>query len=563
MYNIIEVRKKTVFYKWQAKVKEKMKKYLKRGDSMYPLKQFSLIMVIFFISIAFLVFKAGCKHSNKNPGDPGTPAYPDVQLPDYWPTSGWQSTYPERQGMDSGRLADLLEHIRAQNHHIRSVLVIRKGYLVTEAYFHPFQKGLWHIIHSCTKSITSALIGIAIDQGFIENERKKVLDFFPEYSVANLNPWKESMELRHLLMMASGFNARDSYLYNWEGLNNMTASSDWTQYMLDLPMAAPPGSTFDYSNGASFLIASILQKATQKNGLEFLHENLFSHLGIPVSLVDWPMSPRGIVTGWGQIRLRPIDMAKFGFLYLHKGIWDGQQLISKEWVNKSTQRQISANTLSDGYGFQWWVDNRDYFMALGYAGQYIIVNPGENLVVVFTSALADNDFPIPESLYHQYILDSIRSGQAIADNSQEQARLDNIIQQISNPAAEPVPTLPETAATISGQTFYFDPNELDFKFIGLTFTPGADEFLFNLSYRDRNLLLPAGLDNVYRVTWQYSYWRAYKGRWENDATFLIDYQLADFSEWGSLRLVFDRNRVTVQFREGRTGSQWNLSANLQ
>jgi CubicO group peptidase (beta-lactamase class C family) len=530
---------------------------------MKHLKQFSLIVVISFICIASLVFNPACKRSIKTPDEPGDPGYPDVPLPGYWPTSGWQSTYPESQGMDSGRLADLLEHIRAQNYHIRSVLVIRKGYLVTEAYFHPFQEGFWHIIHSCTKSITSALTGIAIDQGFIENEEQKVLDFFPEYSVANLNQWKESMELQHLLMMASGLNARDSYLYNWEGLNNMQASSDWTKYMLDLPMASSPGSTFDYSNGASFLIASILQQATQKNGLEFGHENLFSHLGIPTSLVDWPMSPRGVVIGWGRMRIRPVDMAKFGFLYLHKGIWESNQLVPRDWVDKSTRRQISAGTLAEGYGFQWWVDNQGYFMALGYAGQYIIVNPAENLVVVFTSALADRDFSIPESLYNQYILDAIRSDDAIADDPQNQARLDNIIQQISNPAPEPVPTLPATAAAISGQTFYFETNPYDYHFIGVTFTPGSDEFLLNFSYRDRNLSLPAGLDNVYRVNFQYSYWRAYKGRWENDTTFLIDYQVADFSEWGSMRLIFEGNRVTLQFRNGRTGNQWELSAALQ
>jgi CubicO group peptidase (beta-lactamase class C family) len=530
---------------------------------MKHLKPFSLIAVIFFIFIACLVFNPGCKHSIKTPDDHVDPGYPDVPLPGYWPTSGWQSTYPERQGMDSGRLADLLEYIRAQNYPIRSVLVIRKGYLVTEAYFHPFQEGFWHIIHSCTKSITSALTGIAIDQGFIENEEKKVLDFFPEYNVANLDQWKESMELQHLLMMASGLNARDSYLYDWEGLHNMEAGSDWTKYVLDLPMASLPGSSFDYCNGASFLIASILQKTTQKNGLEFGHENLFSYLGIPTSLVDWPMSPRGVAIGFGRMRLRPIDMAKFGFLYLHKGIWDGRQLISEEWIDKSTQRQIAANTLSDGYGFQWWIDNQGYFMALGYAGQYIIVNPGENLVVVFTSALPDSNFSIPESLYHQYILDAIRSDQAIADNSQEQARLDNIVRQLANPTPEPVPTLPETAAAISGKIFYFETNPYDWHFIGLTFTPGADEFWLNFSYGDRNLLLPAGLDNVYRVNFQYSYWRAYKGRWENNNTFLIEYQVADYSEWGSLRLSFDENRVTVQFREGQSGAQWEVSANLQ
>ncbi|MCP5045600.1 MAG: serine hydrolase, partial [bacterium] len=417
-----------------------------------------------------------------------------------------------------------------------------------------------------TKSITSALIGIAIDKGFIQHENTGVLEFFPDYNVANLTGAKQSMTLRHLLMMASGLNARDSYLYNWVGLNNMINSSDWIQYMLDLPMVSSPGSTFDYSNGSSYLLAAILQRATQQTAMGFASTNLFSPLGIHNRYLVWPVSPQGVVYGWGGMRMRPTDAAKFGFLYLHKGLWEGNQVISEEWVEKSTRTQINAGTLAEGYGFQWWVDAGGYFMAMGYGGQYIIVNRARNLLVVFTSALKDGDFFLPETLYNQYIFDSIRSDGAIAGNSQQQTRLENVVQRIAHPEPEPVPPLPSTAAVISGKTFYFEPNPYNYEFIGLDFTPGSDEVQLRYFYRDnfpRDFRLPVGLDNVYRTTWEHAYWRSFKGRWEGDSTFVLDYQRAGFTEWGTIRMVFNGNSVNVQFHNQRNGNQWEADAHLR
>lgn len=219
----------------------------------------------------------------------------------HWPTKGWQTSAPEKQGVDSEKLADMLEQIKSQNINIRSVVVIRNGHVLFDACFHPYRQDSWHIIHSCTKSITSALIGIAIDKGYVESVKTPVLEFFPERTVANLDENKKALTLEHLLTMSSGFLARDSYLYNWQGLKKMRASRDWVQYMLDLQMANAPGTRFDYSNGVSFLLSAILQEKTGKNALAFAKEHLFSPLGIHE--VNWPSNPQGITTGWGGMRI--------------------------------------------------------------------------------------------------------------------------------------------------------------------------------------------------------------------------------------------------------------------
>ena len=289
------------------------------------------------------------------------------EAPAYWPTQGWQTSTPEKQGVDSEKLADMLERIKSQNINIRSVVVICNGNVLLDACFHPYKKDSWHIIHSCTKSITSALIGIAIDKGYIESVKTPVLEFFPERTAANLDENKKALTLEHLLSMSSGFQARDSYLYNWQGLAKMRASRDWIQYVLDLPMADAPGIKFDYSNCVSFLLSAILQESTGTNALAFAREHLFGPLGIHE--VDWPSSPQGITLGWGGMRMKPLDMAKIGFLYLNKGVWEGKQVVPSSWVEASTREQIKAGTLSDGYGYQWWVDEDGYYMALGYSGQ--------------------------------------------------------------------------------------------------------------------------------------------------------------------------------------------------
>jgi len=483
------------------------------------------------------------------------------KTPTYWPTQGWQTSSPEKQGVDSEKLAEMLERIKSQNINIRSVVVIRNGYVLLDACVHPYQKDSWHIIHSCTKSITSALIGIAIDKGYLESVKTPVLEFFPGRTAANLDENKKAMTLENLLTMSSGFQARDSYLYNWQGLNKMRASYDWVQYMLDLPMAKAPGDKFDYSNGVSFLLSAILQESTGTNALVFAREHLFGPLGI--HNIYWPSSPLGITLGWGGMRMKPLDMAKIGFLYLNKGVWEGKQVVSSSWVEASTREHIKSGTLSDGYGYQWWVDEDGYFMALGYSGQYIVVLPQQDMVVVFTSALHSFNFFIPEMFLRDYIIPAAHSSIPLPDNPEGEKRLQSVLQAISNPKASPVPTLPEIAQKISGKTFVFDSNPMNSKRLSLDFGNKEDEALLALSYRDRDLRVPVGLDNVYRLTNAAGYLRAYRGFWENDNTFVIDYQIVDFSERGKIRVTFEGDRMTVVSQEEVRGSSNTLTARLK
>lgn len=350
-------------------------------------------------------------------------------LPAYWPTQGWRTSTPEEQGMDSENLVNMMENLLSADpaYNIDSITIIRNGTMVFDTTFFPFQPDSKHIIHSCTKSIISALIGIAIDQGYIEDVQQPVLDLFPERTAANLTAEKKAMTLEDFLMMATGLECRDSYLYNWRGLTEMRQSQDWVQFVLDLPMADEPGTKFEYCNGASFLLSAIIQETTGMNARDFAEENLFGPLGI--SDVEWPSNPQGITIGWGQLYMLPHDMAKIGYLYLNDGMWDGKQVISSDWVETSTRKHISANTLEDGYGYQWWVDDSEIYMALGYAGQYIVVLPEKEMVVVFTSDLGDNDFFVPRFLVDDFIITAAKSNSPLPANPAAVAKLQSQVQE--------------------------------------------------------------------------------------------------------------------------------------
>lgn len=337
-----------------------------------------------------------------------------------WPTHGWQNSTPEEQVMRSDLLADMLEAIRRNAYRIHSVTIVRNGHIVLDAYFHPWRKGWRHAIHSGTKSVTSALIGIAIDKGHIAGVDTPVLEFFPDRAIAHIDARKRAMTLEHLLTMTTGLTCGGSDRYSWIGYMKMYRSVDWTQFVLDLPMEAVPGEKFEYCDGASFLLSAILAKATKTDTFEFAKAHLFAPLGIKG--LSWSRSPRGISDGCCGLLLTPHEMAKFGWLFLSKGKWDGRQVVSSAWVDRSTRRHVDA-TLFDHYGYQWWRDGRGYYMAAGYKGQRIFVIPRKNMVAVFTGSLGRSTIFAPKTLLDKFVIPAAKSDAPLPANAKQQKRL--------------------------------------------------------------------------------------------------------------------------------------------
>jgi CubicO group peptidase (beta-lactamase class C family) len=328
-----------------------------------------------------------------------------TELESYWPTDGWRIATPEAAGIDPVKLDEMIEAVDSRGIGADSLMVIRHGYIVSDAYFAPYNPWENHIIYSCTKSVVSTLIGIAIDEGYIDADLdQRLLDIFPDRTVRNPSAWKSDITLRDLLMMSAGLDARDSYHYDWEGLDGLHEADDAIQYMLDLEMAFEPGSRFEYTNGVSHLLSCIITEATGMSALEFAEEHLFEPLGITGA--EWSADSQGHNWGYSNLRITPHDMAKIGYLFLNGGEWDGEQVVSRDWVEEATSEKIHAGTDMDGYGYQWWTSPNGYYTALGYKGQFIHVVPELDLIMVTTSREPD-DFIRIQNLLEEFVIPSV------------------------------------------------------------------------------------------------------------------------------------------------------------
>ncbi|MFW9855019.1 MAG: serine hydrolase domain-containing protein [Candidatus Thorarchaeota archaeon] len=286
---------------------------------------------------------------------------------------------------------------------IRSLLIVRNGYLIHEHYFSTLvNENTSRNIFSCTKSVISTLIGIAIEEGYIGSVNDPVLSYFPNHSIQYRDTWKESITIEDLLTMTSGFSWDES---NYDDIENdyfqMISSPNAVQYVLDRPMNNIPGSSWNYNTGNSHLLSAILDNVTEIGTGEFAQTRLFYPLGI--GNPDWTLDKQGIPYGGSNLILKPRDMAKFGYLFLHNGTWDGNQIVSKEWITAGTR----GTEVASFYGYQWWIEpTRSGFSARGYKGQYILVLPDNDMVIVFTGD-SDTLLGLYQTLIDQYIIPAI------------------------------------------------------------------------------------------------------------------------------------------------------------
>lgn len=348
---------------------------------------------------------SGCRSplSSKQPPTGGSTAALEVT-----PTEGttpaadwdWPVSSPQEQGIDPAPLAQMLEAIPAKMPYLHSALVIRNGVIVSENYFMGHEPSTRHVQYSVTKSVSSALIGIAIEQGYIQGVEQRVLDFFPGRNFKNMDARKEAMTLEDVLTMRTGLSWQDGDPY-W---GQIYRSPDWLEYMLGLPLAAAPGKKFNYCSGCSHILSAILYETTAMTPQEFAEENLFGPLGIQG--VEWESDSQGIsVGGWG-LELSAREMARFGELYLRKGNWLGRQLVPAAWVEESTRPRVKTGE-DLRYGYQWWYSpDPEGYAAIGLDGQMIFVRPASQLVVVFTAGKGTSAEEL--ELIRRYILPALR-----------------------------------------------------------------------------------------------------------------------------------------------------------
>ena len=475
--------------------------------------------------------------------------------PPYWPTSGWRTATPESQGIDSGVIADAINSARQQGLNIHSLLVVRNNYIVAEAYFFPYDGKAPHDLASVTKSITSTLIGLAIEAKKIKSVEQKALSFFSKNKIAKKDARKEKITIEHLLTMSSGLNciSKGGEPTLWEMLNQPNN----VQHMLDLPMVAEPGSNFVYCSGGMHLLSAIITQATGSKAEDFAKRLLFEPIGIKQAI--WPVDPQFINHGFGNLHLLPRDMARLGVLMMNQGTWDNHHVINSEWVANATRSHIKTGNPRD-YGFGWWINapgNPIPYEASGRGGQQISVLPAKNTVIVFNGG----GFNTGEVM--KLVLPAIKSDAPLPANPVAEAKLKDAIANVAKASAPTaVPALPAIAKTISGKTFMLQPNWTGMQALTLNFPAVGDptaRFSFiengNMNRPDKvREVRPIGLDGVLRLSpnGRYGLSVGLRGNWEDDHTFVLEYdEIANLNSY-RLRLSFADKTVSIQAKE-RTG----------
>ncbi len=445
---------------------------------------------------------------------------------DYWPTSGWRTSTPEEQGFDSVKLAEGLQDLKKKGVNINSLLIVRNGRIVLDAYFDPYNGSFPHKLASITKSVTSTLVGIAIDQGKLQLDQPMV-SFFPDRTIANLTDRKKAMTVRDLVSMRNGMKS-GCIAGDEPTLDAMRSTPDWMQAALDRPMAKDPGQSWCYDSPGMHILSAILQKATGMTEYEFARQNLFEPLGIRE--VFWSSDPQGYTHGWGDLFLKPQDAAKLGYLWLHQGRWEDRQIVSADWVAEAVKPHSIAGDDNYGYGIWVAVDEPpdDNFFAVGRGGQYIRVYPSYNAIVVVTAqGLADYDElnPLLGSSF-------LSPEEPLPPNPSGVAQLEAVVTALAQaPEAYPVGSLPETAKSISGKTLKFGPNPVDVDTLRFEFSDAPEATLHIFKPNENEEIWTIGLDGNYRLS---PTGEAIRGYWADPQTFVI--------------AVFEDGLTTYRFR---------------
>ncbi len=266
---------------------------------------------------------------------------------------------------------------------LSSLLVSWRDSLIVEHYARGMTARTGVNVKSVSKSLLSALVGIALEKGYLDSLEQRVADLLPEYFTPDTDPRKREITLRHLLTMSSGLEGT-----SFDDYDAWIASRDWVRYVLDRPVLSSPGRRMVYSTGNTHLLSVILTRETGMSTLAFSRRHLFEPMGI--SLPAWDRDPQGYYLGGNNMHLTPRDLVAIGRLYLDGGSYDGRQLVSAHWIEESLTPAVGGGR--SGYGYLWWyrrVGGRAVHYAVGYGGQYIVLVPDLDLIVVMTTALTN------------------------------------------------------------------------------------------------------------------------------------------------------------------------------
>jgi hypothetical protein len=370
---------------------------------------------------------------------------------------------PEAEEVSSRAIITFLDSAATSMHEFHSFMFLRHGKVVAEGWWSPFRSGLKHTLYSTSKSFTSTTIGLALKEKKLSID-DKVISFFPEYLPDTVSPFLAELKIKDLLTMSTGQRREPP-----------STGVGWVKAFLETPVVIEPGTKYRYSSMASFMLSAIVQKVTGEKVIDYLTPRLFNPLCIEGA--DWETNPEGINTGGWGLRLKTEDLAKFGQLYLQKGRWNGRQILPEKWVEEATSLKIyqnpdlsqaerdSSNDSMQGYCYQFWRARHNSYMANGAFGQFILIMPDKDAIVVLTAESSEMWGEL--DLVWKYLYPGI-SDEALPDDEKSVTELKQRLSSLALPVPAKINN-EEMSSKISGKTINLEENQRQIQSISLQF----------------------------------------------------------------------------------------------
>lgn len=395
-----------------------------------------------------------------------------------------ERTTPESYGIASAAVLQFFEAVEHQIHELHSVMILRHGCVVAEGWWSPYQADDLHSLFSVSKSFTSTAVGLAISEGHFSID-DPVISFFPDEMSAETSDFLKALRIRHLLTMTTG-HTDDTLAYMLD-----RPDGNWLKGFFETPIRHAPGTHFVYNTGATYILSAIVQKTTGLTLIDYLTPRLFEPLGIEKA--TWEESPQGINVGGYGLSIKTEDMARFGQLYLQKGLWQGKQVIPASWVEEAAASQVSngdgrQSDWTQGYGYQFWRCRHNAYRGDGVFGQYCIIMPEQDVVIAITGGTDVFDAQQPLDLIWEILLPAMQSQPLPEDASAHTALTEKLSSLIVTPVQGQ--STSSIASQISGRTYRFDANELKLEALILSFTEGG--CTVSVKRADRDETIPCG-----------------------------------------------------------------------
>ena len=476
-------------------------------------------------------------------------------------------TSPEAEGIVSAGVLAFLEAADETIHDLHSFMLLRHGRVVAEGWWYPYAPDYPHTLYSLSKSFVSTAIGLAAAEGRLSVD-DAVITLLPDDRPLLVNEQQAALRVRHLLTMTSGHDPET------EGLMFRQPEGNWAKGFLSQPMIHPPGTHFTYENGATYMLSAIVQQVTGMTVLDYLQPRLFAPLGI--DKVTWSVGPRGINIGFTGLSLTTEAIARFGQLYLQKGVWQGKQLLPTAWVEAATKRQVSNGANPDvdeeqGYGYQFWRIRYGAYRGDGAFGQFCEMWPEHDVVLAITGG--KEGMEVIQDLIWEHLLPATRPRALPTDDESQQALYRKLSRlSIAVPQGQPLSPL---ATQISQRTYDFraheqNPTNLHFDFghgpFFVTFATITFDFTVSSAQGDGCICTIVDNRASHEVVCGHGHWRmgtttvnstdghtlqpvAASGAWTADDTYEMQWCFVETAFRTTLICRFEEERITVDWHE--------------